>query len=318
MSTDQATQISNLKNRPLTAVQTDGMVTMQGRHWVLRRRSNIQRRCHTQALNLDYKYAYDLPERRQPLSSADQIAVLKFGGTSVKNIGRIRHVCDVIESVSKSKKVIVVVSAMGDTTDTLLKLANQCVTEPGVSGPDVRELDLLLATGEQVSVALVALCLRDRGIRARSFTGSQIGIVTDNQHSCARVRDIDTDLIEDLFVDNDVLVVAGFQGISENGSVTTLGRGGSDTTAVALAAAVGCKRCDIYTDVDGVYSADPNVDENAEFLTALTYDEMLEKAQSGAQVVHGRAVDLAKRYGLRLQVRNTFNPQCGGTQIDCA
>jgi len=314
MSTDQAAQISNRYDHPLTAVQTDGMGTLQGRHWVLRRRNNVQRRCHTQTLHLDFKYAHDLPERHAPLSSANQIAVLKFGGTSVKNIGRIRHVCDVIESACKGKKVIVVVSAMGDTTDTLLKLANQCVSEPG-SAPDVRELDLLLATGEQVSVALVALCLRDRGIRARSFTGPQIGIVTDNQHSCARVRDIDTDLIEDHFVDNDVLVVAGFQGISETGSVTTLGRGGSDTTAVALAAAIGCDRCDIYTDVDGVYSADPNVEENAEFLHALSYDEMLEKANKGAQVVHGRAVELAKRYGLHVQVRNTFNPECEGTVI---
>jgi aspartate kinase len=311
MSTDQATQIKNHNDRPLTSVPTGGMVSMQGRHWVLRRGSNVQRRCNTQGLNLDYKYACDLPERRAALPSADQIAVLKFGGTSVKNIGRIQHVCDVIAPIAKNKKLIVVVSAMGDTTDTLLKLANQCV-----STPDVRELDLLLATGEQVSVALVALCLRDRGLRARSFTGSQIGIVTDNQHSCARVRDIDTDLIEDLFVDNDVLVVAGFQGISETGAVTTLGRGGSDTTAVALAAAIGCDRCDIYTDVDGVYSADPNVVDDAEFLSTLSYDELLEKAQQGAQVVHARAVELAKRYALRLQVRNTFNPECGGTQID--
>ena len=239
-----------------------------------------------------------------------KISVLKFGGTSVKNIGRIHHVADVIARRT-NQKCLVVVSAMGDTTDHLYSLAKQCATFP-----DKRELDLLLSTGEQVSIALLALTLRERGVKAKSYTGAQIGIVTDNSHSTARITDICRDTLRAALVENDVVVVAGFQGLSEEGEVTTLGRGGSDTTAVALAAACGAETCDIYTDVDGIYTTDPNKISDAQILDSICYEEVLEMARVGAQVIHPRAVELAKEYGLQVRVRNTFKPDHSGTIIN--
>src|SRR5271170_4899762 len=186
------------------------------------------------------------------------VNVLKFGGTSVKNIGRIEHVCQIIKERATAGPLIVVVSAMGDTTDYLIKLAKQCVAQP-----DERELDALMSTGEQISITLMAMMLRAKGLKARSLTAVQVGIFTESVHKQARIVDIQTDRLVDAFKENNVLVVAGFQGISEHGDITTLGRGGSDTTAVALAAAVGAQVCDIYTDVDGIFTADPNIVKGA-------------------------------------------------------
>lgn len=239
------------------------------------------------------------------------VSVLKFGGTSVKNIGRIQHVCEIIEKESRLGPVLVVVSAMGDTTDYLLKLAGQASRKP-----DRRELDLLLSTGEQISITLVAMVLQSMGIKARSFTASQVGIFTESIHTRARIVDVKTDTIAKAFASNSVVVVAGFQGVTEEGEVTTLGRGGSDTTAVALAAAVQAKFCDIYTDVDGIYTADPNMINGARRLPLISYEEVVEMARLGAQVIHPRAVELARQHKVKLRVRNTFKPDDKGTTID--
>jgi aspartate kinase len=251
------------------------------------------------------------PAEDKPPAAIANATVLKFGGTSVKNIGRIRHVCGIIEKELKQGPVIVVVSAMGDTTDYLLKLAGQCAPSP-----DKRELDLLLSTGEQISITLVAMMLRSMGVRARSFTAYQVGIFTESVHSKARIVDVKTDTLTGALKDNDVLVVAGFQGVTESGDITTLGRGGSDTTAVALAAAVGARTCDIYTDVDGIYTADPNVIKTARLLKRISYGEVVEMARLGAQVIHPRAVGLARQYNVRLRIRNTFKPDNEGTTVD--
>ncbi|HEY9792513.1 MAG TPA: aspartate kinase [Candidatus Obscuribacterales bacterium] len=240
-----------------------------------------------------------------------EIAVLKFGGTSVKSIGRIQHVADIIDGIRKKQPVLVVVSAMGDSTVYLIKLAKQCT-----STPDKRELDLLLSTGEQISIALLAMTLRAQGVKARSFTGQQVGIFTENVHNKARIVDIKKDTLRNAFAENDVIVVAGFQGVTSSGEITTLGRGGSDTTAVALAAAVNAPICDIYTDVDGIYTADPNKIPTAKLLNRISYGEVLEMARMGAQVIHPRAVELARQYGIKLRVRNTFKPEHEGTTID--
>jgi len=243
--------------------------------------------------------------------SLKNVDVLKFGGTSVKNIGRIEHVCEIIKERATSGPLIVVVSAMGDTTDYLIRLAKQCVPQP-----DDRELDALMSTGEQISITLLAMMLRAKGLKARSFTAYQVGIFTESIHKQARIVDIQTERLNEAFKRSNVLVVAGFQGVSEQGDITTLGRGGSDTTAVALAAAVGAQTCDIYTDVDGIYTADPNIVKGARLLERTTYDELIEMARLGAQVMHPRAVELARAYDVRLRVRNTFKPENQGTVID--
>lgn len=239
-----------------------------------------------------------------------KIAVLKFGGTSVKSIGRMQHVAKIIDQWRGSHRTLVIVSAMGDTTDYLIKLASQCAREP-----DRRELDLLLSTGEQVSITLLSMILRALGIQAHSFTAYQIGIFTESVYSKARIVDVKTDNIIKAFQDNEVLVVAGFQGVTTDGDITTLGRGGSDTTAVALAAAVDATTCDIYTDVDGIYTADPNLIPKARLLKQVSYEEVVEMARLGAQVIHPRAVELARQYKVLLRVRNTFKPHCEGTII---
>jgi len=244
-------------------------------------------------------------------AAGSQISVLKFGGTSVKNLGRITHVCEIIDQARRSGPVVVVVSAMGDTTDYLVKLANQCSAHP-----DSRELDLLLSTGEQISITLVAMILRRMGIRARSFTAYQVGIFTETVHTKARIVDVKTETLCRALEENDVVVVAGFQGVTEGGEITTLGRGGSDTTAVALAAALGAERCDIYTDVDGIHTADPNLIPQAQLLQRVSYEEVVEMARLGAQIIHPRAVELARQYKVVLQVRNTFKPSHEGTRID--
>ena len=239
------------------------------------------------------------------------IAVVKFGGTSVKTIARIQHVADIIKGISRERKCIAVVSAMGDTTDYLLKLAKQAS-----SVPDKRELDMLLSTGEQISIALLCMVLKDLGVKARSLTANQVGIFTEHVHTRARIVQINNKKLLADFEEEDVLVVAGFQGVTTAGDITTLGRGGSDTTAVALAAAVKAPECDIYTDVDGIYTSDPNKIPGARLLDRVSSGEVLEMARLGAQVLHPRAVELARQYKVRLRVRNTFKPEHKGTLID--
>ena len=234
--------------------------------------------------------------------------VQKFGGTSVKSLARIKNVAGIVARTAKDRSVVVVVSAMGDTTDYLLKLAAQVGP-----APNQRELDALLATGEQISIALVAMALNEMGTRAVSLTGAQLGIITESVHNAARIVDIKTDRIRGYLDDGCVVVAAGFQGTTPEGDTTTLGRGGSDTTAVAIAAALKAEACDIYTDVSGVYTADPNLVPSARLLSEISYEAMLEMARVGAQVLHPRAVELARTHRMPLRVRNTFDPEHEGT-----
>jgi aspartate kinase len=248
-------------------------------------------------------------EKEKPILK--NVGVLKFGGTSVKNVGRIGHVCQIIKERAEKGPLIVVISAMGDMTDYLIKLAKQSVSQP-----DDRELDALMATGEQISITLAAMILRASGLRAKSLTAFQVGIFTESVHRQARIVDIQTDRLIEAFKNHDVLVVAGFQGITEAGDITTLGRGGSDTTAVALAGAIGANVCDIYTDVDGIFTADPNIVKGARLINRICYDELIEMARLGTQVMHPRAIDLARAYNVKMRVRNTFKPENEGTLID--
>jgi aspartate kinase len=234
--------------------------------------------------------------------------VLKFGGTSVKTAARIKNVANIAAKAAESDPVVVVVSAMGDTTDYLVKLGLQISRSP-----NKRELDMLLATGEQISIALVAMALNEIGKKAISMTGAQLGILTESVHTTARIVDIKTDGIQRYLDDGYIVIAAGFQGITPEGNITTLGRGGSDTTAVALAAALKARVCDIYTDVNGVYTADPNTVPTARLLKEVAYEEMLELARVGAQVLHPRAVELARKHKLPVRVRNTFAPEAEGT-----
>jgi len=243
-------------------------------------------------------------------NSNKKIKVLKFGGTSVKNPQRIAHVAQIVASVSADYKTIVVVSAMGDTTDSLVRLAGRCSDKP-----NPRELDVLLASGEQQSIALLSIVLSDLAIKAKSFTGGQLGIITESNYGNAEILSIDAGKIDDAFVDNDVIVVAGFQGVTAAGDITTLGRGGSDTSAVAIAAAVGAELCDIYTDVDGIFTADPNIIEGAIQHKRISYSDCLEMAARGAQVIHPRAVECARENAVALRVRSVFNPDNCGTEI---
>jgi aspartate kinase len=234
--------------------------------------------------------------------------VQKFGGTSVKSVARIKNVAKIVARAAKENHLVVVVSAMGDTTDYLVKLARQAS-----DAPDRRELDALLATGEQISIALLAMTLNEMGQRAVSLTGTQLGIITESVHNTARIVDIKTERIHRYLDEGYIVVAAGFQGTTTEGDTTTLGRGGSDTTAVALAAALGASVCDIFTDVSGVYTADPNLVPTAHLLKEVSYEEMLEMARVGAQVLHPRAVELARKHRLPLRVRNTFDPEHEGT-----
>lgn len=234
--------------------------------------------------------------------------VQKFGGTSVKSVARIKNVASIIAQAAAEDSVVAVVSAMGDTTDYFVKLAGQAS-----DSPNRRELDALLATGEQISAAIVAMALNELDVRAISLTGAQLGITTESTHTTARIIDINTERIRRVLGDGRVVVAAGFQGMTAEGDVTTLGRGGSDTTAVALAAALGASGCEIFTDVSGVYTADPNIVPTARLMNEVSYEEMLEMARVGAQVLHPRAVELARKHRLRVRVRNTFDLNHEGT-----
>jgi aspartate kinase len=235
------------------------------------------------------------------------LIVQKYGGTSVADIGRIKAVADrIIDCRSRGHKLVIVVSAMAGQTDDLIAFAKTAAPEP-----DARELDVLMSTGEQSSAALLSMVLKSKGVEARSLMGSQVAVHTDSAFGSARIRAIDSErIIRELDQDR-VVVVAGFQGIDNNGDVTTLGRGGSDTTAVALAAVLNAEVCEIYTDVEGVFSTDPNLCARARKLSRISYDEMLELASLGAKVLEIRAVESAKIYNVKVHVRSSFTYQEG-------
>jgi len=236
-----------------------------------------------------------------------KLIVQKYGGTSVGTVERIKAVAARIKRyVENGYAVVVVVSAMGKTTDQLIDLAKQIT-----KNPDKREMDMLLSTGEQVSIALLAMALHDIGINAISYTGSQVKVITDGNFSNARIQSIATDRIQKSLEENKVVIVAGFQGIDQEENITTLGRGGSDTSAVALATVLGTRDCEIYTDVDGVFTADPRIVPNTKKLKEISYEEMLELARLGAGVLHSRSVEFAKKYNIRLHVRSSFNDNEG-------
>ncbi|MEH7157680.1 aspartate kinase [Neobacillus drentensis] len=239
------------------------------------------------------------------------IIVQKFGGTSVANVERILNVVSCVkEETDRGNNVVVVVSAMGKSTDTLVGLAKEISAQP-----NKREMDMLLSTGEQVTIALLSMALNQQGLEAVSFTGWQAGILTEPVHGNARISNIKTEAIESQLESGKVVIVAGFQGITEDGEITTLGRGGSDTTAVALAAALKADKCDIYTDVTGVFTTDPRYVKSARKLLSVSYDEMLELANLGAGVLHPRAVEFAKNYHVRLEVRSSME-KIEGTVIE--
>ena len=239
------------------------------------------------------------------------LIVQKYGGTSVASPERIQAVAErVIRTRKAGDQVVVVLSAMSGETDRLLALAHRVSPNP-----DERELDLLLSTGERVTIALLAMALRERGYAARSFTGRQVGIVTDDVHTRARIERVAADRVRDALAEDVIPVVAGFQGINEKSDVTTLGRGGSDTTAVALAAALKADRCDIYTDVDGVYTTDPNIVPTASRLDKISYEEMLEMASLGAKVLQTRSVEFAMKYLVPVRVLSSFTDAPTGTLV---
>jgi aspartate kinase len=232
-----------------------------------------------------------------------RIVVQKYGGTSVGDLDRIRKVAArVARTVEAGDKVAVTVSAMGRTTDALVSLAKELTARP-----DRRELDMLMATGEQQSIALLTMALHTLGVRARSFTGQQAGFLTDSTSGGARILEVNPERLLAALEHDDVVVIAGFQGVDETGMITTLGRGGSDTTAVAVAAALGARECEIYTDTEGVYTTDPHLVPRASKLERIDYDEMLELASLGAKVLHPRSVWYARRYGVTVHVRSSFS-----------
>lgn len=235
--------------------------------------------------------------------------VMKFGGTSIADIDKIKNVAKIIADQRKTHEIAVIVSAMGKTTNALTALAHQITDKP-----NLRELDALLSTGECTSVALMAMALNSIGCPAISYNAWQTGILTDDNFGNAEIKDITTPIIS-VINEGIVPVITGFQGITDKKDITTLGREGSDTSAVAIAAAIGADRCDIYTDVDGVYDADPHVVKTAKKLDFITYDDMLNMANNGAKVLHPRSVITARRYDIPVRVRGTFTPNDEGTLI---
>src|SRR5262245_60667450 len=236
-----------------------------------------------------------------------QLIVQKFGGSSVADPAKIKNVARrVAESAAAGHRMVVVVSAMGKTTDGLVDLAHAITATP-----DPREMDMLLATGEQVTIGLLAMALQSLGHPACSFTGPQVGLVTDEAHTKARIQRITAERLSAALAAGKIAVVAGFQGTTERGDISTLGRGGSDLTGVALAAALEADVCEIFTDVDGVYTADPNIVPEARKLGRVSYDEMLEMASLGAKVLQARSVEFAKKYEVPVHVRSTFKPDPG-------
>lgn len=235
------------------------------------------------------------------------LIVQKYGGSSVANAECIRRVAKrVVKTKKAGNQVVVVVSAMGDMTDDLITLSGQLT-----ASPSDREMDMLLSTGEQVSVALLAMAIQEMGHDAISFTGPQVGIITDTHHSKARIQDINGERIKKALREGKVVIAAGFQGQTEAGEITTLGRGGSDLTAVALAKALNAKHCEIYTDVDGIYTTDPRIVPDAKKIDVISYDEILELASLGAKVMHSRSIEVGKRFNIPIYVRNSMNEREG-------
>ena len=235
-----------------------------------------------------------------------EIIVQKFGGTSVGSVERIDAVAEIIKNASLSERIIVVVSAMSGETNKLVSLAKHFG-----ENPDKREFDALVSTGETISSALLTMALHSKGIKARSFSATQISMKTTSTYSKAKILDIDSNKILEVIEDGTIPIITGFQGVTETGDVTTLGRGGSDTTAVAIAAQVKAKRCDIYTDVDGIYTTDPKIVSNAKKLDSITMEEMLELAGQGAKVMQTRAVEFANKYKVPVRVLSSFNEGSG-------
>ncbi|MCE3550510.1 aspartate kinase [Pseudonocardia sp. RS11V-5] len=237
------------------------------------------------------------------------LVVQKYGGSSVESAERIKKVAErIVRTRKEGHDVVVVVSAMGDTTDELTDLAEQVST----GAPPPREMDMLLTAGERISNALVAMAIHSLGAEARSFTGSQAGMLTTSKHGDARIVEVNPHRLRSALAEGQIVLVAGFQGMNEDSKdITTLGRGGSDTTAVALAAALEADVCEIYTDVDGIFSADPRIAPKARHLETVTYEEMLELAACGAKVLHLRAVEYARRYNVPLRVRSSYNEKPG-------
>ncbi len=230
------------------------------------------------------------------------IIVQKFGGSSVADAAKVNNVANrVTETYREGNSVVVVVSAQGDTTDDLIEKAHEIN-----DNPSKREMDMLLASGEQISIALLAMAIEKIGAPVISLTGWQAGFVTDSNSGNARIKKVDTERIKSELDKKKIVIVAGFQGLDKYDDITTLGRGGSDTSAVAIAAAIHADKCEIYTDVDGVYTADPRIVPTAKKLDAITYDEMLDLASLGANVLHNRSVEMAKKYGVKLEVKSSF------------
>ena len=239
------------------------------------------------------------------------LIVQKFGGSSVANKEKLEMVANhIIEAVKANNQVVVVVSAQGETTDRLIAEELEIT-----KNPVKREHDVLVATGEQITISKLAMLLQQAGQKAVSLTGWQVPIITNSEHTNSRIRYIENEKILDYLVAGNVVIVAGFQGIDENGDITTLGRGGSDTTAVALAANLRAERCDIFTDVDGVYTSDPRIVENVMKLEGVSYDEMLELSSMGARVLHNRCVEIGKKYQVPIYVKSTFEKESVGTLI---
>ncbi len=236
------------------------------------------------------------------------LVVQKYGGSSVSDAESVKRVARrIVETKRAGNDVVVIVSAMGDTTDDLIDLAEQVSPHPAP-----RELDMLLTAGERISMAVLAMAIHDLGLEARSYTGSQAGLITDSAHGRARIIDVTPGRIQGALDEGAIPIVAGFQGVAQDTKdITTLGRGGSDTTAVALAAALGADVCEIYTDVDGVFSADPRIAPKARQVPRITYEEMLELAANGAKVLHLRCVEYARRFDLPIHVRSSFSPKDG-------
>ena len=234
------------------------------------------------------------------------IIVQKFGGTSVGSVERIDAVADIIKNASLTEKIVVVVSAMSGETNKLVSLAKHFG-----DNPDKREFDALVSTGETISSALLTMALHSKGVKARSFSATQISMKTTSTYSKAKILDVDSNKIMSVIENDTIPIITGFQGVTETGDITTLGRGGSDTTAVAIAAQIKAKRCDIYTDVDGIYTTDPKIVSNAKKLDSITMEEMLELAGQGAKVIQTRAVEFANKYKVPVRVLSSFNEGSG-------
>ena len=238
------------------------------------------------------------------------IIVMKFGGTSVAGINKIKNIVSIVSKQSKKNKVVVVLSAMAGETNKLQGYLDEFSSQKSI------ESDLVLTSGEQVTIGLLSAALKNEGVKSIPLLGWQIPIITDDNHEKAKILKIDSKRIHNYFEDNDVIVLAGFQGINLKGNITSLGRGGSDTTAVAIASSINAERCDIYTDVEGVYTTDPNIDQNAKKISKMAYEEMLEMSSTGAKVLHTRSVELAMKNNLTLQVLSSLTKEKGTFIVD--